>query len=138
MADFSKRLEDAMRELHLNQKQVAVMSGCSAASISQYLSGINTPSDSKKRDIATALGLDADYFSKDIAPIRATRHGRISRLLPEQAARLLGVNKSTVRKGLQQGCFPWGYAIHMDSGKWVYIINADRFAEIEGVSVCPK
>lgn len=136
MAEFNKRLESAMRELHLNQKQIAKMSGCSAASISQYLSGINVPSKNKQHDIAVSLGLDDDYFSKNDSPIKSIRHGQIKRLLPEQAAKLLGVNKATVRKGLQQGCFPWGYAVHMDSGRWVYIINAERFAEIEGVAPC--
>lgn len=138
MMSFSKRLEDAMRDLHLNQRQVAGMSGCSAASISQYISGINVPSESKQRDIAVSLGLDADFFTKVIPATKAVKRGQINRILPEQAAKLLGVNKQTLRKGLQQGCFPWGYAIKMDSGRWVYIINADRLAEIEGVNVCPS
>lgn len=136
MAEFSKRLERAMRDLNLNQKQVAGMSGCSKASISQYLSGINVPSDSKQRDIAVSLGLDPDYFQNDVLnEIKFVQRGKIRRLLPEQAAKLLGVDKQTIRKGLQQGCFEWGYAVRMDSGRWVYIINADRFAEIEGIVV---
>lgn len=39
------------------------------------------------------------------------------------------------RKGLKQGIFPWGYAIHTSENHWVYFINANRFAEIEGVKL---
>ncbi len=35
--------------------------------------------------------------------------------------------------GVQQGVFPWGYAIHTSEHRWSYFINAKRFAEIEGV-----
>lgn len=34
-----------------------------------------------------------------------------------------------------EGVFPWGYAIHTSDNRWVYFINAKRFAEIEGVKV---
>lgn len=78
--DFRDKLRKAMKDLNLNQRQIAGMTG----------------------------------FSK---------------------AAVLGIGKETVRKGLQQGCFPWGYAIHMDSGKWVYLINADKLEEIEGVKI---
>ena len=29
----------------------------------------------------------------------------------------------------------WGYAIHTSDNRWVYFINAKRFAEIEGITV---
>ena len=53
----------------------------------------------------------------------------------EEAAVFLGMDKGTVRKGLQQGVFPWGYAIKTSENRWAYFINANRFAEIEGISV---
>lgn len=135
---FKDALLNAMVELNLNQSQVVGMTGCSKASISQYLSGKNVPSVQKQRDIAESLGLDPEYFQWDEplkTAVQAIQRGQIRRLLPEAAAKILGVNKQTVRNGLQQGVFPWGYGIHMSSGRWVYIINADRFAEIEGVQV---
>lgn len=135
---FKDALLNAMVELNLNQRQVVGMTGCSKASISQYLSGKNVPSVQKQRDIAESLGLDPEYFQwaePQKTAAQSVRRGQIRRLLPEAAAKILGVNKQTVRNGLQQGVFPWGYGIHMDSGRWVYIINADRFAEIEGVQV---
>lgn len=35
-----------------------------------------------------------------------------------------------VMVGLQQGIFPWGYAVKMSS-KWTYFINAVKFYESE-------
>lgn len=29
----------------------------------------------------------------------------------------------------------WGYGIHTSDNRWVYFINAKRFAEIEGITV---
>lgn len=135
---FHERLKAVMTELHLTQTQVVGMTGCSKASISQYLSGKNTPSADKQRDIATALGLNADYFeqSDDTQMPRMIAGGNgIQTMIPADAAKLMHLDVATVRRGLQQGVFPWGYGIHMASGKWVYFINARRFAEIEGVAV---
>jgi hypothetical protein len=59
----------------------------------------------------------------------------IKKLLPEDAAKLMGVAKRTIRLGLQQGVFPWGYAVKTSETQWTYFINARRFAEIEGVII---
>lgn len=137
---FSEKLKKAMQELHLNQRQVCGMTGKSKGSVSQYLSGKQIPSEDVQRDIAVSLGLDQDYFTKDdsqtvVLPTKEVRNGVIPRLDVEDAAKFLQMNHNTVRKGLQQGVFPWGYGIHTSENRWVYFINAKRFAEIEGVSV---
>lgn len=137
---FSEKLKQAMQELHLNQRQVCGMTGKSKGSVSQYLSGKQIPSEDVRAAIAVALGLEENYFSKKeetvvILPTKEVRNGMIPRLDVEKAAKLLGMNHNTVRKGLQQGVFPWGYGIHTSENRWVYFINAKRFAEIEGVSV---
>ena len=86
-----------------------------------------------------ALGLSPNYFEEEQVPSSEPEEpiivGRIKKLLPEEAALYLGLSKDTVRRGLQQGIFPWGYAIHTSEHRWVYFINALRFAEIEGVQV---
>ena len=111
------------------------MTGCSKASVSQYLSGKNVPSEAKQREIAEALGLQSDYFTwPEPETARAVQRGQMKRMLPEEAGKILGIGKAAVRAGLQQGVFPWGYGIHMPSGKWVYVINAERFAQIEGIA----
>lgn len=133
---FHEQLKAVMTELHLTQTQVVGMTGCSKASISQYLSGKNVPSEQKQRDIATALGLNADHFEQgDDMPRQIAARDGIQTMIPADAAKLMHLDVATVRRGLQQGVFPWGYGIHMTSGKWVYFINARRFAEIEGIAV---
>lgn len=137
---FSEKLKQAMQELHLNQRQVCGMTGKSKGSVSQYLSGKQIPSEDVQSAIAVALGLEENYFSKEeeavvVLPTKEVRNGVIPRLGVEDAAKLLRMNHNTVRKGLQQGVFHWGYGIHTSENRWVYFINARRFAEIEGVVI---
>lgn len=131
---FHEKLKKAMTELHLTQAQVVGMTGCSKAAISQYLSGKNTPSEQKQHDIAEALGLNPDYFEREVEVILKKSKDGIETMDVKNAAKMLHMNHNTVRLGLQQGVFPWGYGIHMKSGRWVYFINAKKFAEIEGVT----
>ena len=83
--------------------------------------------------------LDVEYFTAPDAPQHTDpvpkRHGGIRQLSLKQAAALLGVDKETVGKGLQQGVFPWGYGVKTSANRWRYIINADRFSQIEGVEI---
>ena len=135
--NFSEKLKKAAKELNLTQVQMAGMTGKSKASISQYLAGKQIPPEEQQRDIAVALGLKEDYFSKadDRMPALSTQKAKdciIPRLSVMDAARMMGINHQTVRKGLQQGVFPWGYGIKT-SDHWVYFINAKRFSEIEGI-----
>ena len=137
---FAEKLRNAMQELDLNQVQVCGLTGKSKASISQYLSGKQIPSEKVQSRIATALGLASDYFAKTdeqvfVLPASDVRDKVIPKLDVEKAAELLQMNHVTVRKGLQQGVFPWGYAIHTSEHRWVYFINAKRFAEIEGIAI---
>lgn len=137
---FSEKLKKTMHDLELNQRQVCGLTGKSKGSVSQYLSGKQIPSEKAQSDIAVSLGLDPDYFTtEDEKPAmiakEALTDGKIKRMLPEEAAVYLGMDKGTVRKGLQQGVFPWGYAVKTSENRWCYFINARRFAEIEGVCV---
>lgn len=137
---FSEKLKKVMQELHLNQTQVCGMTGKSKGSVSQYLSGKQIPSEDVQRDIAVSLRLDPDYFTREdqavvVMPKEALADEKIRKLLPEEVAPLLGMDKQTVRKGLQQGVFPWGYAVKTSENRWSYFINANRFAAIEGVMV---
>lgn len=141
---FGQRLRKAMQELNLKQTQVAGLTGKTKGSISLYLSGDRVPPESVQREIAIALGLDADYFSRrELKPAReaaeeqarARSRGTIRKISVPDAAKVLGVDQRTVSKGLQQAVFPWGYAIHTTENRWVYIINADAFERIEGVEL---
>ena len=135
---FGEKLKQAMQDLHLNQVQVCGLTGKSKGSISQYISGKQVPSEDVQRSIAVALGLASDYFAKPekgttMLPKTELRNKVIERLDVCEAAKLLQMNHNTVREGLKQGVFPWGYAIHTSDNRWTYFINAKRFAEIEGL-----
>lgn len=53
----------------------------------------------------------------------------------EEVAKVFHKTNETIRLGLQQRVFPWGYAIECAGGRWSYIINRRRFEEIEGISL---
>lgn len=133
---FSEKLKRAMQDLNLNQAQVVGLTGKSKGSVSMYLNDKTTPSEKVQSDIAVSLGLAPDYFEREDAKVvMEIKDGTVPRLDVKDAAKLLGMNHNTVRKGLQQGVFPWGYGIRTSEHRWVYFINAQRFAEIEGVKV---
>lgn len=131
---FSEKLKMAMRDLNINQAQVVGLIGKSKASVSQYLSGKQVPPEGVQSDIAVSLGLAPDYFEDEknkALRICLSKGDVVPKLTVEEAARRLQMNHTTVRKGLQQGVFPWGYGIKTSGNRWVYFINARRFAEIE-------
>ena len=142
---FSEKLKQAMQELHLNQRQVCGMTGKSKGSVSQYLSGKQIPSEDVQAAIAVALGLEENYFSKDegtVITVRQSQYGDVfGKVNNRDVAKIMHVHTNTIAEGLQQGVFPWGYAIKKGVSKktgkptYSYIINAKRFAEIEGVVI---
>ena len=135
MSQFREKLRSAMKELNINQVQLAGLTQKSKATVSQWLSGKQTPTEEGQMRIAMALNLPEDYFWKEDNLLRLSKKaGTVEKLLPKDAARLLGISVKSVSLGLQQGVFPWGYGIKTDKS-WVYFINARRFAEIEGVEI---
>ena len=118
---FSEKLKKAMQQLGINQAQVVGLTGKSKGSISMYLNDKTVPSEKDAPVVAM--------------PKDAVAEGKIKKMLPEEAAVFLGMDKGTVRKGLQQGVFPWGYAVKTSENRWAYFINARRFAEIEGIAI---
>lgn len=134
--NFSEKLKKAMQDLGINQAKVVSLTGKSKGSISQYLSGKQTPSAEVQRDIAVSLGLNPDYFEQETPTLElAKKTDGVQTLDVMVAAKLMHMNHNTVRKGLQQGVFPWGYAIRTSENRWVYFINAVRFSEIECVAI---
>ena len=134
--NFSEKLKKAMQELGINQAKVVSLTGKSKGSISQYISGKQTPPAEVQRDIAVSLGLAPDYFEQEVTVVQLAKNTDGIRTLDVvEVAKVMHMNHNTVRKGLQQGVFPWGYAIHTSEKRWAYFINAKRFAEIEGCAV---
>lgn len=142
---FSEKLKKAMQQLGLNQAQVVGMTGKSKGSISMYLNGKTVPPEKVQGDIAVSLGLAPDYFGQEEPVSRLLgKCGVIPKLLPEDVAKLMRMDKKNVRLGLQQGVFEWGYGIvtsvNPDTGKkhWTYFINAAAFARSQCIEVPPE
>ena len=135
---FSEKLKNAMQQLGISQAQVVGMTGKSKGSVSMYLNDKTVPPENVQREIAVSLGLAPDYFEQEeeqtVVKLSKCEDG-IPTLTIHQVAKLMHKHTNTIALGLQQGVFPWGYAIHTSENRWSYFINAKRFAEIEGVSV---
>ena len=135
---FSEKLKKAMQQLGINQAQVVGLTGKSKGSISMYLNDKTVPSEKVQSDIAVSLGLASDYFEQNSEQVLLNVKGNtdsIKTLDVTEVAKIMHMNHNTIRKGLQQGVFPWGYAIHTSENRWTYFINARRFAEIEGIAI---
>lgn len=52
------------------------------------------------------------------------------KLSVSEAAKRLGASEAFVRRGLQQGRFPWGYAVK-NKRRWSYFISEGKFKEEE-------
>ena len=87
-----------------------------------------------------SLGLEADYFEKDDFTVRLLKKnsGGIAQIRTKDVGTLMRMNHKTVEEGLKQGVFPWGYAIKTSDNHHRYFVNAQKFAEIEGVQVPPE
>ena len=132
---FADNMRKQMAVHGITQSELAKMTGIGRSSISQYLSGKNEPTDERKIVIAEAIGCQvSDLDATQTIAFSVDTDSKMKRLSVDQAARMLGMNHETVRKGLRQGVFPWGYAIHTSEGRWSYFINAKKFAEIEGLA----
>lgn len=129
---FSEKLKEAMKNLNINQSQLVNMTGINKGSISLYLSGKVVPTEERKIQLATELGLPKDYFIEDESLLDFSKV-KIQKLKVEEAARMMGQSVETIRDGLKQQRYGWGYAVQRESGQWVFFINAKKFAEIERI-----
>nr|DAT39375.1 MAG TPA: helix-turn-helix domain protein [Caudoviricetes sp.] len=126
---FAEQLQMVMQREGLNRKQVCKLTGKSKATICNYLTGKSVPPEYIQELIMTSLQENeaADDGSGELIPIQ--------RLTPDQVGDYMGLSPTTVRKGLQDGVFPWGYGIQTSPARWTYFINAKNFARIEGVNL---
>ncbi len=129
---FGLKLSAALKKSGMTATELAAETGICNASISQYLSGQYVPRPAKQRALCEALGLPQDYFADE--EVKAVKSNKIPRLTVTETARIMGMAQQTVANGLQEGVFPWGYAIRNGRG-WTYFINARHFAEVERVDL---
>ena len=131
---FAEKLKTLMNELHLTQRNVAEMTGISASSISQYLNGRNEPYKARKREMALALGVQETYFD-DFLPTPKVQNNSPVKIKPELVARLLHKSKKFITQGLQEGRFPWGYAVQTSPERWNYFNIKLKDIERERINV---
>ena len=132
---FAEKLKSLMKELDLTQSKLSDLTGIGKSSISQYLSGKNEPSESRKKEIAYALGVQEDYF--EVFEVAATvQHDGCFNLPVPMAAKLMNKSKEWIMQGLRDGVFPWGYAVKLT--KWSYFISSVKFTEYTGIEIPMK
>jgi len=133
---YGNNLKRAMEEKGITPAELSKETGIGRSSLSQYLHGKNIPTETRKAQIAYALGVDPKELEAEVTQVcEIPKIPKIPRISVERAAVIMGMSHETVRKGLRQGVFPWGYGILTSDGQWSYFINAKSFAEREGLSL---
>lgn len=127
---FSDKLKGLMTEQGLTQTQLSELTGYKRPSICQWLSGSSEPSAEKKQRLAVTLGMPSDYFNQFEAEPEPNEVVNVPIVL---VARLMGKSRDWVAKGLQDGIFPWGYAVKMTD--WSYWVSSAKFTECTGIKV---
>lgn len=132
---FSKNLKELMIQRNMSQKELCGLTGLSAASVSQYLSGVTgTPKQTTLKKIADALETSIPFLiGMTNEPDVDVGGFPCKKMTVEEAAKRLGKSEQFVRVSLQRGKAPFGFAVQMASGKWCYHISPKRFAEYQGV-----
>ena len=129
---FKNQLQKLMADLKLERKQFCSITGVPYGSLYDWLTTDKEPSDTRKGQIAEALGLAPDYFGAlPQEPLENSKVQKAQNFTPKEASELMGVGIQFIYNGLQQGVFPWGYAVNRD-GNWSYWINKNKFFSIEG------
>lgn len=128
MPNFKLRLQDALTESDLTISQAAEKLQIPAQIFVQWLDGVAEPYKTAWPDIAETLGLQSNFFHCDTKNAPACFNVSVS-----DAAKALGKSKQFVAIGLQQGRFPWGWAVKLD--EWSYFISSVKFSEYTGINV---
>ncbi len=143
---FAENLKKAMNEKGINGAMMVKLTGFSKAAISQYVNGINVPSQERMESIADVLGMtvekltDASIREPAVPPCKCTIQPFVQQkatLTCKEAATLLHKHESYVRLGLQQGRpgFEYGSAVRTSDKRWSYCIYAKKFTEVTGIPV---
>lgn len=129
---FADKLKHLMEELNLNQTEVCRLAGINNSSLSQYLSGHNEPRKERRQELARALGVQEGYFD-ELLPTAQIQPSGVYNLPAQVAAKLMGKSLDWLYAGLQQGVFPWGYAVKLKD--WSYFISSEKFQEATGIDL---
>lgn len=62
-------------------------------------------------------------------------NGMINRLTVQEVSELMNCSEQFIRRGLQKGIFPWGYAVRISGTRFTYWISKSKFSEFTGIEV---
>lgn len=137
------KLKKILNEQKVSQKELSEKTGISANTISSYANNGCMPSDDKLAIIANALAVDVSAFiSKEKTKKHNMNFKKINisvdnkNLSVTTVATLMGKSPDFVKKGLQDGVFPFGYAVKMQ--EWSYYISPIKFTEYTGILIEDK
>lgn len=118
-----QNIAETMKERGISQAELARRTGLPRSSISQYLSGKNTPRQKALNAIAEVLGVSSDDLNDT------------KRITVKSAAALMGVSEQFVRVAMQQNELPIGTAVKITGNKYTYYISPKKFTEYTGIKV---
>ena len=122
---FAHNLKAVMHEKNLSQTDLSILTGIGKSSLSQYLSGKNTPHRGRIAEIASALAVSVGRLttnmqttSVELPPIACNQKISIN-----EAAQRLGKSPQFVRMALQNGTAPFGFATKVSGNHYDYHIS---------------
>ena len=130
MNNFAKRLNQAMTERQVQQKDLAAAIGKGKSSVSQYLSGRSIPKADVQKKIAEFLNCTVEWLNSEVSASDHSDKG-LKNISVEQCARLLGKSEQFVRVALQTGTAPFGFAVKHKS-VYSYHISPKKLNEYIG------
>ncbi len=135
MMTFSERLRHAMVQADTTQVALAEKSGCSRAAVSQYLSGVNTPTPARMKALADALGVKVDFLAGTEVPADLAPPLPMMKISVYDAARCMGKSDEFVKTVLQMEKVPFGIAVPGKGKRWSYYINPVKFRDYVGAAL---
>jgi len=123
-----------MQEKNLSQTDLSILTGIGKPSLSQYLSGKNTPHRKRIANLASALDVSIDRLTANV-PVASTELPPIAcgqRITINEAAQRLGKSPQFVRVALQNGVAPFGFATKVSGDHYDYHISPKLLGEYIG------
>ena len=131
---FAHNLKIIMQEKNLSQTDLSILTGIGKSSLSQYLSGKNTPSRGRIAKMASALGISIGRLTVNL-PVASTESPPIAcgqKISVNEAAQRLGKSPQFVRVALQTGAAPFGFATKVSGDQYDYHISPKLLGEYIG------
>lgn len=127
---FRDILLEYQRLMEVSGRDLAEMLGVSPSSLSNWLNGYTEPSPQRQAEICQILGVEDTDCPTEVLNIKPHPFERWGLA---ETARFMGVGTETMALGLQQGVFPWGYAVKLSNNRYNYIINKRKLFDIEHI-----